>query len=33
VTYGNGSREELMRAGADFLLDDFGELMKLVGGK
>ena len=33
VTYGNGSREELMRAGADFLVDDFGELMKLVGGK
>jgi phosphoglycolate phosphatase-like HAD superfamily hydrolase len=33
VTYGNGSREELMRAGADFLVDDFGELLKLVGGK
>ena len=33
VTYGNGSREELMRAGADFLVDDFGELMKLAGGK
>ena len=33
VTYGNGSREELMRAGADFLVDDFGELIKLVGGK
>ena len=30
VTYGNGSREELMRAGADFLVDDFGELMKLI---
>jgi phosphoglycolate phosphatase len=33
VTYGNGSREELMRAGADYLIDDFGELMKLAGGK
>ena len=33
VTYGNGSREELIGAGADFLVDDFGELMKLVGGK
>ena len=33
VTYGNGSREELMRAGADFLVDDFGEMMKLAGGK
>jgi phosphoglycolate phosphatase len=33
VTYGNGSREELMRAGADFLVDDFGELLKLAGGK
>ena len=30
VTYGNGSREELMRAGADFLMDDFGELMEIV---
>ena len=29
VTYGNGSREELIRAGADRLVDDFGELMKL----
>jgi HAD superfamily hydrolase (TIGR01662 family) len=33
VTYGNGSREELMNAGADFLIDDFGKLLKLVGGK
>ncbi len=33
VTYGNGSREELMRAGADFLVDDFGELLKLASGK
>ena len=30
VTYGNGSREELMRAGADYLIDDFGELMKII---
>ena len=27
VTYGNGTREELMNAGADFLIDDFGELL------
>ena len=33
VTYGNGSREELLNAGADFLIDDFGELLKLAGGK
>ena len=33
VTYGNGTREELMNAGADFLIDDFGELLKLAGGK
>jgi HAD superfamily hydrolase (TIGR01509 family) len=26
VTYGNGTRKELMNAGADFLIDDFGEL-------
>ena len=30
VTYGNGTREELMRAGADFLMDDFGELMEII---
>lgn len=30
VTYGNGSREELMRAGANFLMDDFGELMEII---
>ena len=30
VTYGNGNREELMRAGADFLMDDFGELMEII---
>ena len=29
VTYGNGSREELTNAGADFLIDDFGELMNI----
>ena len=27
VTYGNGSREELINAGADYLIDDFGELV------
>ena len=30
VTYGNGTREELMRAGADFLMDDFGKLMEII---
>ena len=30
VTYGNGSRAELARAGADFLIDDFGELLDIV---
>ena len=30
VTYGNGSREELLNAGADYLIDDFGELMKVI---
>ncbi len=30
VTYGNGTREELMNAGADFLMDDFGELRSFV---
>ena len=30
VTYGNGSREELMRAGADYLIDDFWELMEII---
>ena len=29
VTYGNGTREELINAGADFLIDDFGNLMSL----
>ena len=28
VTYGNGTREELINAGADILIDDFGELME-----
>ena len=26
VTYGNGTREELVQAGADYLVDDFGKL-------
>ena len=30
VTYGNGRREELAAAGADYLIDDFGELKKIV---
>ena len=30
VTYGNGSREELIRAGADVLIDDFGELLNRI---
>ena len=29
VTYGNGTREELVNAGADFLIDDFGELASI----
>ena len=29
VTYGNGTREELMQAGADYLVDDFGALLFL----
>ena len=30
VTYGNGTREELSDAGADFLIDDFGELVSIL---
>ena len=30
VTYGNGTREELVDAGADFLIDDFGELVSIL---
>ena len=30
VTYGNGTREELIQAGADYLMDDFGELLSIV---
>ena len=30
VTYGNGTREELLNAGANFLMDDFGELKSIV---
>ena len=29
VTYGNGTREELADAGADFLIDDFGQLSSI----
>ena len=30
VTYGNSSRAELEAAGADFIIDDFGELTELL---
>ena len=30
VTYGNGTREELVDAGTDFLIDDFGELVSIL---
>ena len=30
VTYGNGTREELLNAGADFLIDDFEELKSII---
>ncbi|MBQ8520922.1 MAG: HAD-IA family hydrolase [Bacteroides sp.] len=30
VTYGNGSRQELQEAGADFIIDDFGEMLALL---
>ena len=30
VTYGNGSREELLNTGADFLIDDFSELKSII---
>ena len=30
VTYGNGTREELLNAGADFLIDDFEELKSIL---
>ena len=30
VTYGNGTREELADAGADFLIDNFGELLSIL---
>lgn len=30
VTYGNGTREELIQAGADYLVDDFRELLSIV---
>ena len=28
VTYGNGTREELVKSGADFIIDDMAELIK-----
>ena len=30
VTYGNGTREELLNAGVDFLIDDFEELKSII---
>lgn len=30
VTYGNGSREELQEAGADFMMDDFKEILTFL---
>ena len=30
VTYGNGTREELADAGADYLIDNFGELLSIL---
>ena len=33
VTYGNGSRDELLNAGADFLVDDFKELSDCLSRK
>ena len=30
VTYGNGSRESLMEAGADAIVDDFAEIAEMV---
>ena len=30
VTYGNGTREELIQAGTDYLVDDFGELVHII---
>ena len=33
VTYGNGSREDLLAAGADFLIDDFRELVGMVNSE
>ena len=30
VTYGNGTREQLQASQADFIIDDFGELLEIV---
>ena len=30
VTYGNGSQESLMEAGADAIVDDFAEIAEMV---
>ena len=31
VTYGNATREELEAAGADYVIDDFGDLLAIIG--
>nr|MBP7471526.1 HAD-IA family hydrolase [Prevotella sp.] len=33
VTYGNGTKEELELAGADYIIDDFSKLVTLLGSK
>ncbi|MGN1375773.1 MAG: HAD family hydrolase [Prevotella sp.] len=33
VTYGNGKRSELNDAGADYIIDDFSEVLDIVSGK
>ena len=30
VTWGNGTRDELVQAGADYIIDDIGELIGIV---
>ncbi len=30
VTYGNGSREELLKAGAEYVIDSFAELLRIL---
>ena len=30
VTYGNGTREELVKSGADYIIDDMTELVSII---